>query len=387
MKTTTIIIFFTILFLINGLISFYIYTRGLQAIPDPSRFRNVYSIVFWTVALSFIGGRILEKILPSSISNLFIWIGSIWLGAMLYFFLIVVFLDLLRFINHFFPFFPAAITNNFLKTKFITAVSALGLVGALLLGGYINASIPRIKKLHLFIPKNAGSLNNLNIVAASDIHLGTIIGRSRIDAIVRKINALHPDIVLLPGDILDEDPAAVMKQNPGGTLKNLKSRFGTYAVTGNHEFIGGVEEACNYLGSHGVTVLRDRSVKIGDSFFLVGREDRSINRTVHKRIGLNELMTGVDTQLPIILLDHQPFGLEEAMQHNIDLQLSGHTHYGQLWPLNYIVESIYEIAWGYKRIGNTHFYISAGAGTWGPPIRIGNHPEIVQIQLSFKESQ
>jgi uncharacterized protein len=83
-------------------------------------------------------------------------------------------------------------------------------------------------------------------------------------------------------------------------------------------------------------------------------------------------------------MDHQPFGLEEAVQNGIDLQLSGHTHYGQLWPLNYIVESIYEVAWGYKRIGATHFYISTGAGTWGPPMRIGNHPEIVQIQLTFQ---
>ena len=95
-------------------------------------------------------------------------------------------------------------------------------------------------------------------------------------------------------------------------------------------------------------------------------------------------MTDVNTALPVILMDHQPFGLEEAAQHGIDLQLSGHTHYGQLWPLNYIVEAIYEVAWGYKRIGNTNFYISSGAGTWGPPMRIGNHPEIVQIQLNFR---
>jgi uncharacterized protein len=384
MKTTTIILFFTIFFIINGLVSFYIYTRGLQAIPADSRFRAIYSIAFWIVALSFIAGRIFEKFLPSPVADSIIWVGSIWLGAMLYFFLIVVFLDLLRLSNHLFPFFPATIVNNYTKTKSIVAMSALGLVALLLLGGYINASIPRIKKLNLFISKKTLSLKSLNIVMVSDIHLGTIVGRSRIDTIVSKINALNPDIVLLPGDIIDEDPAPVIKQNLGDALKSIHSRFGTYAVTGNHEFIGGVEEACAYLTAHGVTMLRDRSIKIEESFFIVGREDRSVGRIGHKRKGLNELMIAVDAQLPVILLDHQPFGLEDTLQHGIDLQLSGHTHYGQLWPLNYVVKSIYEIAWGYKRIGNTHFYISSGAGTWGPPVRIGNHPEIVQIQLNFQ---
>jgi predicted MPP superfamily phosphohydrolase len=384
MKTTALILFFSIFFIINGLISFYIYTRGLQAIAPDSRYRSAYSVVFWIIALSFIGGRIFERILPSQAAEFLIGIGSIWLGAMLYFFLIVVFFDLLRLGNHLLPFFPAVITNNYAKTKSIAAMSAMGLVAVLLLGGYINATIPRIKNLNLFIPKKPISIKSLNIVMVSDIHLGTMISRSRIDTIVSKINALNPDIVLLPGDIIDEDPAPVIKKNLGEAIKNIRSRFGTYAVTGNHEFIGGVEEACAYLTAHGVTMLRDRSIKIGDSFFIVGREDRSVGRTGHKRKGLDELMIAVDTKLPVILMDHQPFGLEEAVHQGIDLQLSGHTHYGQLWPLNYIVNSIYEISWGYKRIGKTHFYISSGVGTWGPPMRIGNHPEIVHIQLNFQ---
>jgi uncharacterized protein len=383
MNPIAVILFFSVFFIINFLISYYLYIRGLQAIPAHSRFKPLYRFAFWLFALSFIGGRAFEKFLPSPVADWFLRIGSIWLAAMLYFLLIVVFLDLLRLVNRIFPFFPAAITKNYSKTKFITAMSTVGLVGALLLGGSINASFIRIKKLNLSVPKKAGTLKSLNIVSASDIHLGTIIGRSHIEDIVNKINALHPDIVLLPGDIIDEDPAPVIKQNLGAALQNIHSRFGVYAVTGNHEFIGGVEEDCAYLTAHGITMLRDRSIKIGESFFLVGREDRGIGRIGQKRKGLHELMIGVDTQIPVILMDHQPFGLNEAAQNGIDLQLSGHTHYGQLWPLTYIVRAIYEMAWGYKRIGNTQYYISTGAGTWGPPIRIGSYSEIVQIRLNF----
>jgi len=99
---------------------------------------------------------------------------------------------------------------------------------------------------------------------------------------------------------------------------------------------------------------------------------------------LSELTEPLDKNYPVILMDHQPFGLSEAENQGIDLQISGHTHYGQLWPLNYIVNRIYELAWGYKRKGNTQYYVSCGVGTWGPPVRLGNRPEIVQLRIRFE---
>ncbi|HET7152240.1 MAG TPA: metallophosphoesterase, partial [Candidatus Kapabacteria bacterium] len=102
-----------------------------------------------------------------------------------------------------------------------------------------------------------------------------------------------------------------------------------------------------------------------------------------QRKPLEELMRSVDKQRPVILMDHQPFRLEEAVQNGVDLQLSGHTHHGQLWPFNFITKRMYEVSWGYKKKENTHFYVSCGAGTWGPPIRTGNTPEIMHIRLSF----
>jgi uncharacterized protein len=384
MRMMTVIIFFGIFFLIMGMISYYIYIRGLQSMPPDSGLRHPYTIVFWIVACSFAAGRLLERFLPSILSDLFVWMGSIWIGAMIYFLIAVVALDLLRLLDHFLPFFPAAIKGNYAYAKSMVCVSVMGLVGLLLVGGHINSRMPRVRNLDLKIDKKAGDLKTLNIVAASDIHLGTIVGRSRFDRMVEKINSLHPDLVLLPGDIVDEDLRPVIRQNLGEALKNIKARLGVYGATGNHEYIGGVEPACAYLTNHSIVMLRDQSVKIADAVYLVGREDRSIGQfNGHLRKTLPELMAKVDKKYPVILMDHQPFGLREAVEEGIDLQISGHTHDGQLWPLNYIVEAIYELPWGYKKNGNTHFYVSNGLGTWGPPLRIGNRPEIVQIRLTF----
>jgi predicted MPP superfamily phosphohydrolase len=380
------IIFISIFTLITGLISFYIFIRGLQSIPTNSCLRSPFIIIFWTVALSFICGRLLESVLPYFLTEILVWVGSFWIAASLYCLLAVVALDLLRLVNHFLPFFPAAITTHYQQAKQILGVCVFGLVGIVLIAGHINSLLPRVVTLDLSIARKASKLKQLNIVAVSDIHLGTIVGRSRIDHIVERINSLDPDLVLLPGDIVDEDLAPVIKQNLGEALSGIKSRLGVFAVTGNHEYIGGVEDACRYLVAHHITMLRDQSVLIADSVFLVGREDRSSNRFPggHPRKELAELMRSVDRNYPVILMDHQPFGLEEAVAQNIDLQISGHTHDGQLWPVNYIVDRVYELPWGYKKTGNTNFYVSDGVGTWGPPVRVGNRPEIVNIHVKFE---
>lgn len=385
MRTATAVIFFGVFFLVTGLVSFYIFIRGLQAIPPSSSLRNAYIAAFWTIAVSFIAGRLLENAVPSFIADTLIWAGSFWMAATLYFLIAVVLLDLVRLINYFFPIYPALIRDNYALAKYVTAISVLALVTVVVLAGHVNSLIPRVVTLDLRVPKRASKLDHLTIVSASDIHLGTIVGRARFDGIVKTINSLAPDVVLLPGDIVDEDLRPVIRQNLGESLQNIRARFGVYAVTGNHEYIGGVEEACRYLVEHNITMLRDESVKVADSFYLIGREDRSSTRFMGPpRKQLAEILKGVDRHYPAILMDHQPFGLAEAAEHGLDLQLSGHTHYGQLWPLNYIVKRIYELAWGYRKIAQTHYYVSNGVGTWGPPVRVGNRPEIMRIRLSFE---
>ncbi len=223
-------------------------------------------------------------------------------------------------------------------------------VSVIVLGGYINARTPIIKTLELSIPKNGHAIKSLNIAVASDIHLGTIVCKSKLERIVEHINSLNPDLVLLPGDVVDEDIGPVIRNNLGETLRKIQSKYGVFAITGNHEYIGGVEPACQYLAEHGITMLRDAWVKIGDSLYVVGREDISIRGFTGKtRKPLPELMAEVDKSYPVILMDHQPFRLEEAEINGVDLQLSGHTHHGQLWPFNFITKKVYELSWGYKK--------------------------------------
>ncbi len=123
---------------------------------------------------------------------------------------------------------------------------------------------------------------------------------------------------------------------------------------------------------------------IGEGMYVAGREDRSSGQFGgKKRKAIEELLSGLDRARPLILMDHQPFHLEEAERCGVDLQLSGHTHHGQLWPLNFITRAVYEVSMGYRRKGGTHVYVSNGVGTWGPPVRIGNRPEILRITLRF----
>jgi predicted MPP superfamily phosphohydrolase len=382
MRTINFIIFFSIFFIIYGLINYYIFIRGLQAIPHTTQFRITYVTIFIIFAGSFIFGRILENIWLSPVSSALIWIGSFWLAAMLYFLLIVIMVDIIRMINHWFPFIQH-IGFNYGKMKLFLLWTSISLVSIIIIIGHINAANPIIKTLTLSIAKKS-SVKKLNIVAATDIHLGTIINKKRFCNIVNKINQLNPDIVLLPGDIVDEDLAPIIKENIGDALTKIKAKFGVIASTGNHEYIGGVERSVQYLSDHGVVVLRDTAIKINGNIYIVGREDRSISQfTGKQRKPLHELIEDIDKEFPVILLDHQPFGLMEAVNLGIDLQISGHTHHGQLWPLNYITNAVYEVSRGYKKINNTHIYVSNGAGTWGPPVRIGNRPEIVHIKLEF----
>jgi len=384
LKTSAFVIFFTIVLAIYGLVNTYIFIRGLQAIPGGSCWRPWYIAGFWLLASAFVIARIMERAYPCGFTGVITWVGSFWLAFMLYFILIALFTDLARMINHFIPIFPQAFYTDYQKTKLVTLLISVALVSLVVVAGFINARNPRIKRLDLHIAKTVAGEKVLNVVMVSDIHLGTLIAKRKANRLVGSINSLHPDIVLFAGDVVDEDLAPVIKNDLGADLARIKSRLGVFAITGNHEYIGGAEAAVKYLGEHGIIMLRDTAILVDRRFYLAGREDRDKSRfTGKKRMELAEIMLYIDRSLPIILLDHQPFNLEKAVEQGVDLQLSGHTHHGQLWPFNYITTAMYEISCGYKQTGSTHFYVSTGYGTWGPPVRLGNRPEIVQITLRF----
>ncbi len=383
MKTSNFIIFFGIFLTIHGAVNFYIFIRGWQSFPREPVFRIPYLIVFLVVSLSYIGGRVLERMTVCLASDILIWIGSFWFGLMLYMFLGALLWDIARLVNWLAGAVPPASTR-YGWIRLGAAIFTVTAAALIVFIGHINTRNPRITKIVIDIPKRANGRASLDIALATDIHLGIIISNSRLRRMVDMINSIDPDVVLLGGDIVDEDLKPVIENNVGDKLDAIRSRYGTFAVTGNHEYIGGVREACRYLSQHGVTFLRDEARLIGGSFYLVGREDRSIAQfTGAKRLPLEAIVEKLDRKLPVIMMDHQPLRLSEAADNGIDVQLSGHTHHGQLWPASLVTRLIYEVSYGLKKIGGTHVYVSGGYGTWGPPARVGIRPEVVHITLRF----
>jgi uncharacterized protein len=380
MDKRAIRIFFTIFFTIYGAVNYYIFIRGFQGLELASELRTGYTILFIFIATSYFICRIIERKAVNALSVALFWIGSFWFGFILYFLLSIVILDLLRLINNV----ADVVTFDPETYPAIKLWITLGLITIVMLTlflGYLNAKRLKIKTLHLTIDKYNPEVQELNIVMASDIHLGSIVGKKRALKIVKTINSLKPDIILLPGDILDSEIAPVVWLDLGAVLRELSARYGIFAVTGNHEYIGGIKEAVAYIREHRIDLLRDEVREIA-GVTIVGREDYTIK---NNRKPLPDLMEDVDRNKAVILMDHQPFHLEEAEKAGVDLQVSGHTHRGQLWPLSYITNMVYEIDWGYLKKGDTHIYVSSGVGTWGPPVKIGNDAEIMQFVLHFKE--
>ena len=228
------IIFFSVVLAIYGAVNYYIFIRGLQAMPRSSTFRNIYIILFSLISVSYLAGRLLNHYSITHLSEFLIRAGSYWMAFILYFFMAVLLLDLIRLANNAFPFFPGIIIRNYDSVKSVLFVAVSVAVSAVVIAGHYNATHPKIKKMNIKIDKQAGSLRTLRIAAASDIHLGTLIRNSQIDMLVDSINAMKPDIVLFAGDIVDEELAPVVNLNLGEAFTRIQSKYGVYAVTGNH---------------------------------------------------------------------------------------------------------------------------------------------------------
>ena len=383
------VVFFGIFFLLYGLCNYYIALRGWQAFNSiPATIRLAW---FWAggvalLALSFPLGRFIVHFLPHDPGRIIIFIGSYWLAAMYYLFLILLACDLLRVINRWTGILPSSLRGSF---SIVTLV-VLALVSIILIYGTWNSLHPVIRNYEVTINKKSSSFDTMRVVVVSDIHLGWIVGIDRLKQMTNLINSLEPDLVLLPGDIVDEGIDLETEQELPEALRSLHPRWGTFAAMGNHEYISGNAEATiGFLNRAGITVLRDQWSEVANGFYVLGRDDASRNRlNGNERLDLSALMVDLDkNKLPIILMDHEPFNLEVSEKEGVDLQFSGHTHLGQLFPNNYITRAIYEQDWGYIRKNNFQAIVSCGFGTWGPPIRIGNRPEIVNVLVHFAPNE
>jgi uncharacterized protein len=375
------IVFFSIVLIVYSLINIYIFFKVYNAIPLLKNNRLTFSITFFLLAVIFIAAKVLESRHSSVISDALNIIGGFWLAFMLYGFLFFLLSDIVLVVLRIPGIINADKIPDFRRWSFYVTVSISSL---LIIGGFINAIIPHIKEYNITINKSAGEIESLRIAAVSDIHLGSIIRKRSMKKLSGILKELKPDIVLLLGDIVDGEIGPVLRGDLLQYFTSPESNDGLFAITGNHEFIGGGNRTIPYIESKGIRVLKDEMVVLKGGIQLIGRIDKDSFRFYHKeRLSLDELIRQADTSKPVILLDHQPFHLNETAKQGIDLQLSGHTHNGQMWPLNYVTSWIYELSYGYLKKENTHFIVSSGYGLWGPRVRSGSRSEVLLINIKF----
>ena len=381
MRTLSFMIFFGIVLLVYSAINYYVFSKGLMVFSGTPSLKKWYTIAFWTVVSCFLIGMFWERIASSIVSEWVYRIGAFWLAFMFYFLLVIVVMDLIRLFDHFFHFLPVFSPAG----KLILGYTIIGLVTMIVIGGYINALTTRIKEIPLTIHKKVTGVSELKILMTSDLHLGALIGERQEKKLVRIIKDQKPDLVLLCGDLVDGDIGPALRKNLGRHIQEIRTPLGVYAIPGNHEYIGGIQNTLPYLQSINIKVLRDEVVTLPDGIQLVGRDDRDSRRMGGEKNphDLKVLTKDLDHSKPIIVMNHQPFNLNEAVEAGADLHLSGHTHDGQMWPFNYITEAIFEVGWGLKQKGNTTVYVSSGFGSWGPPVRVGNTPEVVVFRIKF----
>lgn len=366
--------FIFILVFLLSLLS-YVLLRGWQSLQPAGNARVYYLIISISLFVSMIGSMIFGNYLPATLAKYLSFAGLSYFIVMIYLMFSFLLVDIVRLTNHFVHFAPAGL----ITFRYWAMLFSLLVIGTVMAVGNYKFNHPATVQLDLEINKPTTN-KVIKIVAVSDIHLGISIDKSRLKKYVELINSQHPDIVLIAGDLSDRGVKPLIDQKMNEELSEIKAPLGVFAITGNHDFYAeSLHAATDYIRQSGITVLQDSAFLVNNEFYIVGRDDK----TNHKRKSLSEIIKNIDKSKPVILLDHQPFHLEEAEQNGIDLQISGHTHNGQFFPGSWFVKRMFEVGYGYLKKGNTHYYVSSGLGLWGPQYRIGTQSEVVVIDLKY----
>ncbi len=367
---------------------YYLWARLVRDTQLPAPWSGVVTAAFGVLAVTLVAGMIASRALPRGVSSPVLWVAFTWLG--LAFFLVVLFgsVDLARgfasVARRILASDPIDPERRRLLGRWIGA--AVGLV-AVALGGTAVANVLRavaVKRVRVALPRLPEGHAGYIIVQLSDIHVGPTIGREFIEQLVARTNALRPDLIAITGDLVDGSVAELgMHVAP---LAGLRARDGVYFVTGNHEYYSGVDAWLAHLATLGIKVLRNERVAIGGDgahgFDLAGVDDWTARQFGEGHgADLPRALEGRDPARALVLLAHQPKAIVEAAALGVGLQLSGHTHGGQLFPFNYLVKLQQPYVAGLHSHGEAKIYVSQGTGYWGPPMRLGAAAEITHIEL------
>ncbi|MEH7495037.1 metallophosphoesterase [Neobacillus niacini] len=356
-----------IILLYNVLI-FYIGYNIWVWLKQISGERKSIKIMFWVVLVIFAYSFVFSRWLDESL--FFTWLGAAWLSLFYFLLLLLPVANLAVFLRRF---------TKIQKGKFVkrTGYTVLVVIVCSFLFGVFNAYSPKATTYEITIPKQIQGKQSLKIIMASDMHFGDLSGSRQAKKLVEYINTQKPDLVLFPGDIIDDDITPFLENGIPELLKQIQAPV--YASLGNHDRDD--VDLVKIFNNSGMKVLDDEVLNLPEGIVLVGRKDRGYQDVV--RAELPKLMKQVDLKKPIFLLEHQPYDLDIAEKNGVDLILSGHTHRGQVAPGNLITNMIFENDFGYLKKGQLQSIVSSGYGVWGLPLRIGTRSEIVQINVTF----
>ena len=331
------------------------------------------------------------------------YIGNYWLGIILYMAIVVAVFDLVRVLwKHFRKRTPQSV--HLRRNRMLAGVLGLVLIAGISGYGMVNAAIIRTTPYQVSIPKDGGKLSSLKIVLAADLHLGYSVGKTQMRQMVEKINRESPDLVVIAGDVFDndyeamDDPEALIS-----ILQGIQSKYGVYACYGNHDVsekilagftfdrAGEKKESDprmdSFLERAGIRLLKEEWELIDGSFYLYGRPDQERpGRGVEVRKTPAEFTAGLDDEKPIVVLDHEPRELQKLADAGVDLDLCGHTHNGQVFPGNVIIKLFWENACGYMQKDGMHNIVTSGVGLFGPNMRVATVPEICIVNVNFSGS-
>ncbi len=388
----------------------FLWFRLVRSTTRPGALRRWLTVAVVVLAVLVVGAVVGRRSLPFAVQTPLDWVGYTWLGLAFYLFLALLVLEPVRWVlrarrrrapaptpdpvpeaerepvavEQPAPE-PSDVSRRLFLARSLAVTAGVAAVGTAGYGVWAANSAPVVRRVPIRLAGLAPELAGYRIVTFSDGHLSATYGGRRFERLVETVNAQQPDVVAVVGDLVDGSLSELREDV--APLGDLVSRQGAFFVTGNHEyFVPDTDEWLRHLPTLGVDVLRNERVELGRGgavFDLAGIDDRTAAASGLPGHGadLDAALDGRDDSRPVVLLAHQPVQVEQARAAGVDLQLSGHTHGGQLWPFDYAVLLDQPAVEGLSTHGDTQLYVTAGAGYWGPPMRVGARPEVTVIEL------
>lgn len=357
--------------LMNGYVWWRIATLPIGARVMPRAALVALAVSLW---ISYIAARFAERAGLVSIGRVLEWIGAHWLG--------IVFLALVCFL-------AADIATGFghWMTNVVPRLRMIAACAAVVLSIVANIQGRRAPVVHEYEVRMAGlpaNLDGTNVVVLSDTHLGTMIGHDWLEDRIAQVQALHPDLIILAGDIIEGDDAD-KEEMLVRSFRKFSAPMGVWAVTGNHEYYAGLAHSLQLLDHAGARVLRDSNVELRPGLVLAGVDDLTSRRQRGEAGHFMERAMNGRAAGATILVSHSPMEPDRAASLGAGLMISGHTHSGQIWPFNYAVRAFYPLVVGRYNVNGMTAIVCRGTGTWGPRMRLWGRGEILQIVLRSGE--